>query len=142
VVLVAVLAQLGYRYNCRDLFSHWIRKDQPERRPCTHACCRGLRAHPESYPVAKRNAYLRHASDAQLADLYAWQLAEADTKGNMLNRRGREAGINERTLFTGPSLERGRMPARNCCSTGRPPRPTAAMFEGWNTRVAAAGQAS
>jgi len=28
--------------------------------------------------------------------------AEAGTNGYMLNRRGREAGISERSLFTGP----------------------------------------
>jgi hypothetical protein len=31
-----------------------------------------------------------------------WLAAEAETKGYMLNARGRAAGINERSLFTGP----------------------------------------
>ena len=116
-----------------------------------------MRAHPENYPVVKRNRYLRHASDKDLAAFYerhqgdsprdeaardqvlaeaqrrdlaqerrerteerrrqrytarrmqraeavqeAWLAAESGTKGNILNRRGREAGVNERTLFTGP----------------------------------------
>jgi hypothetical protein len=70
LLLVLGLAQLGY-YNGRDLFSHWIRKDQQAGRPCTHACCRGMRAHPDNYPVVKRNRYLRYGSDQQVADYYA-----------------------------------------------------------------------
>lgn len=44
----------------------------------------------------------------------SWLTAEAGTRGNMLNRRGREAGVNERTLFTGPESRHGSTPARNC----------------------------
>jgi hypothetical protein len=32
-----------------------------------------------------------------------WLAAESVTRGNMLNRAGRSAGIDERTLFTGPA---------------------------------------
>jgi hypothetical protein len=60
LVLVLVVVRLGY-YNRRDLFSHWIRKDQQANRPCGHACCRGMRAHPDNYPVVKRNRYDRIA---------------------------------------------------------------------------------
>jgi hypothetical protein len=71
----------------------------------------------------------------------AWQLAEADTKGNLLNRRGREAGINERTLFTGPEKRARAYASEELLEHWEThPRPTAAMFEGRNTRVAAAGQ--
>lgn len=137
-------------YNRRDLFSHWVRKDEPANRPCQHACCRGMRAHPEGYPVVKRRAYYRHVSDEELFATFgrhgsesprdekirAQVLAEAQrrdvraerreqaarrrsgrvaerqaerdrvfaeaetaTVGYMLNRRGREAGIDPRTLF-------------------------------------------
>lgn len=143
-------------YNRRDLFSHWVRKDEPANRPCQHACCRGMRAHPEGYPVVKRRAYYRHVSDEELFATFgrhsaetprdekirAQVLAEAQrrdvaserrtaaaerrrgrviersaenervfaeaetaTIGYMLNQRGREAGVDPRSLFAGQSSQ-------------------------------------
>jgi hypothetical protein len=190
LVLVLMLGQLGY-YNRRDAFAHWIRKDQQAGRPCTHACCRGMRAHPDNYPVVKRNRYLRHATDQQVADYYGqhqgdsprdeaardqalaemqrrdvaaerreateerrrqryegrrqerarevertWRAAETATKGNMLNRRGREAAINERTLFTGPESRVRKYGSEELLNFFEyTPRPTAAYFEGRDTRM-------
>jgi len=54
-------------YNRRDVFKHWIRKEQRADRPCTHACCRGFRPHPEHYPVILPSRTLRRASDENLA---------------------------------------------------------------------------
>lgn len=54
-------------YNRRDLIGHWINRDQREQRPCTHACCRGYRVHPDNYPVVLPSRTLRRASDADLA---------------------------------------------------------------------------
>jgi hypothetical protein len=178
------------RYNRRDLFRHWIHKDQPANRPCTHACCRGFRAHPEHYPVARRNDYLRYSSDTELAEFFGrqrdddrgqaardqviaemqrrdqaderrqqaeqrrrlryaarrteraaeldrlWLEAEAGTKGNMLNRRGREAGINERTLFTGTEARARKYASEELLEWWEHhPRPTEAYFEGRDTRI-------
>jgi hypothetical protein len=178
------------RYDRRDLFRHWIHKDQPASRPCTHACCRGFRAHPEHYPVARRNAYLKYASDEDLAEFYSrqrddeagqvardqviaeanrrdlrderrqaaderrrsryaarrvyraeeldrlWAEAEAGTKGNMLNRRGREAGVNERTLFTGTEARARKYASDELLEWWEHhPRPTEAYFEGRDTRI-------
>jgi hypothetical protein len=190
LVRVLVLAQLGY-YNRRDQFAHWVRKEQPTGRPCQHACCRGLRAHPEGHPVAKRNRYLRYSSDDELARYWArhpgdspaderardqvlvemqrrdvgqerrerteqrrqerWSNrqrdraiererlyveAEAAIKGYMLNRRGREAGIDPRTLFTGPE-SRARKYASEELFGHREThaRPTEAYWRGENTRI-------
>ena len=55
------------RYDRRDDFEHWVRKEQPEDRPCTHACCRGYRSHPKHLPVAVRATRLRVLSDEALA---------------------------------------------------------------------------
>lgn len=71
--LVLVLGTVAY-YNRRDLFMHWIRRDQPKNRVCVHACCLGMRAHPYRYPVNRRRHFLRSASDEQLLGLLlaAW----------------------------------------------------------------------
>lgn len=58
-------------YNRRDQIGHWIRTDQPARRKCTHACCRGYRAHPDNWPVIPARRQLRGASDEKLAAHYA-----------------------------------------------------------------------
>jgi hypothetical protein len=180
LALLLAVTLPGY-YNRRDVFSHWIRKDQQTGRPCTHACCRGLRAHPEGYPVAKRSKYLRHATDKEVFDFYGkakddrgreqalaeaqrrdvaqerreaaeerrrqrwtarkraraaeverlWLEAENATKGVMLNRRGREAGVNERTLFTGPESRARKYASEELLNWWEyHPRPTEAYFEG------------
>lgn len=180
------------RYDRRDLFRHWVRKDQADDRPCTHACCRGMRAHPEGYPVARRNKWLRYSSDDDVAAYYsrhgtespadtiardqalaemnrrdirrerheaaeerrrgryaarqafrrseidrAWLDAENGIQGGvLLNARGREAGVDERSLFTGPEKR-----ARAYASPEllewweHNPRPTEAHFEGQDTRL-------
>jgi hypothetical protein len=48
--VLLVMSGLGY-YDRRDGFKHWITKQQRANQPFTHACCRGMRAHPEHYPV-------------------------------------------------------------------------------------------
>jgi len=54
-------------YDRRDLIGHWIKAGQRAQRPCTHACCRGYRVHPDNYPVVLPSRTLRRASDADLA---------------------------------------------------------------------------
>ena len=54
-------------YDRRDRIGHWVRKEQPERRHCTHACCRGYHEHPKNWPVLPGNRKLRGASDEELA---------------------------------------------------------------------------
>lgn len=66
----------------------------------------------------------------------AWSDAEEATKGNMLNRRGREAHINERTLFTGPEARARKYASEELLNHWEHhPRPTAAYFEGRDTRI-------
>jgi hypothetical protein len=180
------------RYNRRDLFKHWIRRDQQPNRPCTHACCRGYRPHPEHYPVVMPARYLRNASEDDLAEHYArcpdgrpacrdqvlaelhrrdvlderrqarqqartrrwsdrralrdtelertWLDAERATKGNMLNRRGREAGIDERSLFRGPESRARKYASEELLNYWEDnPRPTEAYFRGEDTRLGRAG---
>lgn len=185
------MAHRRHYYNRRDFFSHFVRKDQPAPRPCHHACCRGMRAHPDGYPVVKRNAYLRYAGDADLTRYYErhagdsetdehararvlhemqrrdeaderrdaraqrrrhkylaqrteraehvereWAAAEAATNGYMLNRRGQEAHIDERTLFTGPESRARKYASEELLSYWEHhPRPTAAYFRGQDTRI-------
>jgi hypothetical protein len=185
LALLLAVALPGY-YNRRDNYSHWVRKDQPTGRLCGHACCRNLRAHPESYPVAKRSKYLRHATDQQVADWYGaakddrgrdqalgemqrrdvaqerkeaaeekrrqrwanrqqfrrserermFTEAETATTGYMLNRRGREAGINPRSLMTGPESRVRKYGSEELLnSVGYHPRPTEAYFSGQDSRI-------
>ncbi|HEV2241798.1 MAG TPA: hypothetical protein VGR98_12210 [Streptosporangiaceae bacterium] len=180
------------RYNRRDLFKHWIRREQQPNRPCTHACCRGYRPHPEHYPVVMPARYLRNATDDDLAEHYArcpegrpacrdqvlaelnrrdvlderrqarqrnrtqrwadrralrdtelersWLDAERATKGNMLNRRGREAGVDERSLFRGPESRARKYASEELLNYWEDhPRPTEAYFRGEDTRLGYAG---
>ena len=53
-------------YSRRDLIGHYIEKRQKTQRPCTHACCRGYRVHPDNYPVILPDRTLRRASDDDL----------------------------------------------------------------------------
>lgn len=55
------------RYDRRDRLQHWIRKEQPEQRHCSHACCRGYHEHPKNWPVLPQKRALRRASDYELA---------------------------------------------------------------------------
>jgi hypothetical protein len=58
-------------YNRRDRLMHFIRHEQATGRPCTHACCRGYREHPEHYPVILPKRTLRRASDEDLGRHFA-----------------------------------------------------------------------
>lgn len=189
--MLALLLALLVLYDRRDFFGHWVRKDQPANRPCQHACCRGLRAHPDRYPVVKRNRYLRYSSDTQLADYYdrhagdtprddaaraqvlaelqrrdlaherrerteerrrarlasrrherqeriemEFAAAEAATNGYMLNRRGLEAGINERTLFRGPEARARKYASEELLNYWQThARPTEANLQGYGSGI-------
>ena len=52
----------------RDLIGHFIRNQQREQQPCTHACCRGYRVHPDNYPTILPSRTLHRASDHDLAE--------------------------------------------------------------------------
>lgn len=54
----------------------------------------------------------------------------------MLNRRGREAGVNERTLFTGPESRARKYASEELLEYWEHhPRPTEAYFAGQDTRI-------
>jgi hypothetical protein len=73
----------------------------------------------------------------------AWQAAERDTKGNMLNRAGKAAGISERSLFTGPESRARRYASEELLNHWQHnPRPTAAMFRGEDTTLGARGSSA
>jgi hypothetical protein len=59
------------RYDRRDRIGHWVRKQQPARQHCQHACCRGYREHPEHYPVILPKSSLRRAREEDLAAHFA-----------------------------------------------------------------------
>jgi hypothetical protein len=60
-----------------------------------------------------------------------WLTAEAETKGYMLNKAGRAAGIDERSLFTGPESRVAKYASRELLDFfDTHPRPTRASFLG------------
>jgi hypothetical protein len=62
--------------------------------------------------------------------------AEAGTNGYILNRRGREAGISERSLFTGPEARAKKYASEELLNWWEShPRPTEAHFRGEDTRI-------
>lgn len=66
----------------------------------------------------------------------AWLAAEAGTNGYMLNRRGLEAGIDERSLFTGPESRARKYASEELLEWWEThPRPTEAFFQGRDTRM-------
>lgn len=76
------------KYDRRDRLQHWIRKEQPEQRTCTHACCRGYREHPKDWPVIPAKRSLRRASDKELMSHY-----ERVSRGRTAQHRYAEAQI-------------------------------------------------
>lgn len=67
----------------------------------------------------------------------AWLQAEAATSGVMLNKRGRALGISDRSLFRGPEARARKYASEELTEYWRThPRPTGAMFQGRDTRVA------
>jgi hypothetical protein len=174
-------------YNRRDLIGHWVRKQQPTQRMCSHACCRNKRVHPKNYPVIMPDGLLRRASDEDLADAYAsgserrqaqilhemerrdrveldrktraserdtrqfsrrlahaeevdrvWLEAEAATKGNMVNAKGRGRGISDRYLMTAPERDVRKYGSEELLNYfADNPRPTAAHMRGKDTRLGA-----
>lgn len=66
--------------------------------------------------------------------------AEAATNGFMLNRRGLEAHIEPRSLFTGPESRARKYASEELLEYWEHnPRPTQAMFEGADTRIGYSG---
>jgi hypothetical protein len=62
--------------------------------------------------------------------------AEAQTRGVMLNRRGREAGIDPRSLFTGPESRARKYVNEELLNYWEyNPRPTEAFSQGEDTRL-------
>ena len=76
----------------------------------------------------------RRASQEHHDEVYRqWLQAEAITNGNMLNKAGRAAGINERTLFTGPESRVAKYASRELLDFFEAnPRPTRETFLGSN----------
>lgn len=187
-------------YNRRDQIGHWVTKQQPVYRPCTHACCRGYRAHPSNWPIIPAKMAYRTATDDQLAAHYTKLTAvendpkarggelqilaeferrdrremrrrerkqvrerrreaiasnravrrteaevererirvqaEAATQGYLVNRKGRNLGIDPDEILTGREAVFQRYASDEARDYFRVnPRPTAAYFRGKDTRV-------
>ena len=70
----------------------------------------------------------------------AWRDAENATRGNMLNRRGREAGVNERSLFRGSEARARKYASEELLNYWEHhPRPTERYFAGEDTRLGVVG---
>ena len=73
-----------------------------------------------------------------------WLEADAGTKGNMLNRRGKEAGADERYLFVGPESRARKYASEELLNCWRPTRGrlrriSRAASRGWVTTVMGRG---
>jgi hypothetical protein len=83
----------------------------------------------------KRRIFARRVERAEEVDR-AWERAESATRGNMLNKAGRAADIDERSLFTGPESRARRYASEELLNHWQAsPRPTAAYFAGKDTRL-------
>jgi uncharacterized protein (DUF433 family) len=83
----------------------------------------------------QRRLFAKRLAHAEEVDR-AWLDAEAATKGNMLNKAGRDADINERSLFTGPESRARRYASEELLNHWQSHhRPTAAFMQGKDTRV-------
>ena len=104
-------------YNRRDLIGHWIHKQQRVQRPCTHACCRGFRVHPENYPVVLPSRTLRRASDEDLAEHFG-KVSEGHTAQDreatrqILHEMERRDAVTERRRRTREILSSNRIARR------------------------------
>ena len=83
----------------------------------------------------KRQLFAKRMAHAEEIDR-AWLQAEHDTRGNMLNKAGRAAGVDERTLFTGPESRARRYASEELLNHWQDNhRPTAAYMRGADTRL-------
>jgi hypothetical protein len=85
----------------------------------------------------KRRIFSRRVERAEEVDR-RWNQAESATRGNMLNKAGRAAGVDERSLFTGPESRARRYASEELLNHWQShPRPTAAYFQGKDTTLSA-----
>jgi hypothetical protein len=83
----------------------------------------------------KRRVFAKRLERAEEVDRH-WLEAENATRGNMLNKAGRAAGIDERSLFTGPEARARRYASEELLNHWQShPRPTAAYFQGQDTTL-------
>jgi len=69
-----------------------------------------------------------------------WLAAERETRGVMLNRRGREAGIDEKSLFRGPEARAREYASEELLNYWEDqPRPTEGYFRCEDTRLGMIG---
>jgi hypothetical protein len=86
----------------------------------------------------KRYERLRLARRMEREELveYSYVKAENETRGHMLNKAGRAADIDPRSLFTGPQARARRYASEELMNHWQDnPRPTAAMQAGGDTRM-------
>ena len=85
----------------------------------------------------KRRLFAKRLARAEEVDRL-WLAAEDATRGNMLNKAGKAAGIDERSLFTGPESRARRYASEELLNHwASHPRPTAAYFQGKSTTLGA-----
>jgi hypothetical protein len=141
---VVLPSKILRRATDNDLAYHWqrvqgdTRRDEMGRAQILHEMQRRDQAgeQREATEEHRRARWTARKQERAEAIDQAWLAAEDGTKGNMLNRRGKEAGINERTLFTGPESRARKYASEELLNWWEDhPRPTAAHFEGRDTRI-------
>jgi hypothetical protein len=94
----------------------------------------------EAREERRRTRYAASRSEKRAVIENEYVRAEAATNGYMLNERGREAGVEPRTLFTGPESRARKFASEELLEYWEHnPRPTQAMFEGADTRIGYTG---
>jgi hypothetical protein len=90
----------------------------------------------EATEERRRSRWSARKADRSAVIENEWLAAEAQTRGVMLNRRGREAGIEPRSLFTGPEARARKYASEELLNYWEyNPRPTEAFFQGEDTRT-------
>ncbi|HUY45610.1 MAG TPA: hypothetical protein VMV92_07770 [Streptosporangiaceae bacterium] len=86
---------------------------------------------------SKRLLFAKRIEKAEEVDR-RWLEAENATRGYMLNKAGKRADIDERSLFTGPESRARRYASEELLNHWQShPRPTAAYFQGKDTTLGA-----
>jgi hypothetical protein len=133
-----------HRASDKDLMQHWSKvqgdsgKDERARAQLLAEMQRRdeLQERREQTEERRRQRWTARRIERQESIEREWLAAEQATKGVMLNRRGKEAKVNERTLFIGPESRARKYASEELLNYWEShPRPTGAYFEGYDTRL-------
>ena len=133
------------RASDKDLAEHYDRVSQRDdakaeraRAQVLHEMDRRDQAETRKREARDRRQARMFSRKMEREELIEWQYlkAEAETRGNLVNRAGVAAGISDRSLFTGPESRARRYASEELLNYWLDnPRPTTAMMRGEDTRL-------